>query len=159
MSARAHDLRTRPAARKPDLRVVHRRSRPRAKSGEARRSLSVLIVGGIVAVVIIAAILLEQVVLVQSAFNLSDLRKQLEAAEAKHEVLVLEASQLDSSARIERYARENLGMVNPDPGGIEYIVANIKQPKGLADRVGGKHRRTLPTDSVAAGAPYAYGGP
>lgn len=157
MSARAHDLRTRSATRKPDLRVVHRRSR--ANKGEARRSLSVLIGGGVVAIAIVAAILLEQVVLVQSAFHLSDLRKQLEAAEARHEELVLEASQLDSSARIERYARENLGMVNPVPAGVEYIVANIKQPKGLLDEVGGKDRRTLATQGVAAGDSYAYGGP
>lgn len=157
MSARAHDLGIRPAARKPDLRVVDRRSR--AKKGEARRSLSVLIGGGVVAIAIIAAILLEQVVLVQSAFQLSDLRQQLEAAEARHEVLILEASQLDSSARIERYARENLGMINPDPMGVEYIVADIKQPKGFRDGVGGKGRRTLPTESVAADAPYAYGSP
>ena len=157
MSARAHDLRPRPAARKPPLRVVGRRLPRGAKKGEERRSWSVLIGGGIVAIAIIGVILLEQVVLVQSSFNLSDLRKQLEAAEARHEVLVLEASQLDSSARIERYARENLGMINPSS--VEYIVADIKQPKRLRDRIGGKHRRTLPTEGVAAGDSYAYGGP
>ena len=150
MSASARALRAAP--RKPELRVVSRRSRK--SKPEARRSISVLIGGGLIAVAIVAGILLEQVVLVQSAFSLSDLRNELEEAEARHEILLLEAAQLDSSARIERYARENLGMVNPQ--GVQYIVADIKQPKGVRDDVGRKHKTTIPTEGVATGA---YGGP
>ena len=118
-----------------------------------------LIVGGIIAAGIVAAILLEQVVLAQSAFHLSDLRAELEAAEEKHEILLLEAAQLDSSARIERYARENLGMVDPGPEAIQYIVADIKQPKHLRNDIGRKHKTVIPTEGVATGDPYAYDGP
>ena len=160
MSAHAHDVRTRASKQKPQLRVVQRRrGRKLSKTAPERRGVSVLIGGGIVAIAIVAAILLEQVVLVQSAFHLSEIRERLEEAEAQHEILVLEAARLDSSARIERYAREELGMVDPGPEGVHYIVANIKQPKSVRDDVGGKHRQTLPTEGVATGDPYAYGSP
>src|SRR5688572_13705977 len=152
MSARATALkpRTQRTAR-PDLRVVRkRRSRSLIKRTNARR-VSILIAGGIIASAIVAAVLLEQVVLAQSAFHLSDLRRDLQTAQEKHEELVLEAAQLDSSARIERYAREMLGMVDPGPGGVQYIVADIRQPKGLRDSVGGKRNSSLPTEGLATG--------
>ena len=157
MSARAHDVAVRRSARKPELKVVRRKSRNLIKRSSEGRRISVLIAGGIVTLALIAAILLEQVVLAQSAFHLSDIRKDLEAAEEKHEILLLESARLDSSARIERYARENLGMVDPIPGGVQYIVADIKQPKSLRTAIGAKHRTTIPTEGVAAGD-YAYEG-
>ena len=154
MSAHATDLRTRRigATKKPQLRVVKKKS---TAKGRARRSVSIYVTAGLIAAAIVTAILLEQVVLAQSAFQLSDLRSELMAAEEKHEVLLLEAAQLDSSARIERYARENLGMVDPAPDGIQYIVADIKQPKQLRGGIGRKHKTTLPTEGVATGDPYA----
>ena len=162
MSARAHDIRTRvPQTKRADLKVVHRRrSRNLVKKSEVRRSISMFIAAGVIAAAIVAGILLEQVVLAQSAFHLTDIRQELEAAEEKHEALLLEAAQLDSSARIERYARENLGMVDPAPEGIQYIVADIKQPKQLRNGIGRKHRTILPTEGVASGDPYlSEGGP
>ena len=161
MSARASTLRVRtPQKSGTELRVVHkRRSRNLVKKSEERRSMSLYIGLGLFAGAVIAAILLEQVVLAQSAFHLSDLRKELQAAEEKHEVLLLEAAQLDSSARIERYARENLGMIDPGPAGVQYIVADIKQPKHLRTGIGGKHETTIPTEGLATGDPYASGGP
>lgn len=42
---------------------------------------------------------------------------------------MLEAAKLDSAARVERYARENLGMVDPSPQNVRYIVANIPNRK------------------------------
>lgn len=39
---------------------------------------------------------------------------------------MLEAAKLDSEARIERYAREKLGMVDPEPQNVRYIVADIQ---------------------------------
>ena len=157
MSARASEVRTRSTqARRAELRVVQkRRSRNLVKKSESRRSVTVYVCAGLFAAVVVAAILLEQVLLAQSAFRLSDLREDLQAAEEKHEVLLLEAAQLDSSARIERYARENLGMVEPVAGGVQYIVADIKQPKYLNDRIGGKHATTIPSEGVATGDPYA----
>lgn len=155
MSAHATDLRARRGAtKKPQLRVVKKRGT--AKS-QARRSFSIYVTAGLIAGTIVAAILLEQVVLAQSAFQLSDLRSEVMAAEEKHEILLLEAAQLDSSARIERYARENLGMVDPVPDGVEYIVADIKQPKQLANAVG-RGVEALPSGGVATGDPYASEG-
>lgn len=158
MSARATDIKSRTKASRPDLRVVRkRRSRSLIKRTNARR-ISVYVAGGILASAIVAAVLLEQVVLAQSAFHLSDLRRDLQVAEEKQEELLLEAAQLDSSARIERYARENLGMVDPLPGGVQYIVADIKQPKKLRDGLGGKNRSTVPTEGLATGDLYGSGG-
>lgn len=160
MSARATDVRTRSRqARRAELRVVQtRRSRDLVKKPEQRRSIAVYVCVGLFVAAVVAAILLEQVMLAQSAFHLTDLRKDLQAAEERHEALLLESAQLDSSARIERYARENLGMVDPVPGGVQYIVADIKQPRYLRDAVGGKHETTLPTEGVATGDPYASEG-
>lgn len=153
MSVRATEIKSksqRPS--RPDLRVVRRRrSRSLIKRTQARR-VSVYIAGGIIAAAIVAAVLLEQVFLAQSAFQLSDLRRDLQVAGEKQEELLLEAAQLDSSARIERYARETLGMVDPGPEGVQYIVADIKQPKGLRDGVGGRGNPSHSTEGLAAGA-------
>lgn len=152
MSARATEIKSktqRPS--RPDLRVVRkRRSRSLIKRTQARR-VSVYIAGGIIAAAIVAAVLLEQVFLAQSAFYLSDLRRDLQVAEEKQEELLLEAAQLDSSARIERYARETLGMVDPGPDAVQYIVADIKRPKGFRDGLGGRGNRSHPTEGLATG--------
>jgi len=159
MSARVSEVRTESTSvRRGDLKVVGKR-RSRVRRSEATHPLSLYIGLALFAGAVIAAILLEQVLLAQSAFHLSDLRKDLQAAEERHEVLLLEAAQLDSSARIERYARQNLGMVEPGPGGVQYIVAKIKQPRSFRDPIGGKHERALPTEGVATGNPYASAEP
>ena len=114
------------APAKADLKVVSRRK----KKGLINRAgtrlapftiLAVIAIGGIV-----AAILLEQVVLAQSAFKLTKIRQELTAAEENREVLMLEAAKLESAARIERYARTTLGMVDPAPANVRYIVADIR---------------------------------
>lgn len=111
---------------KADLKVVSRRK----KKGLINRAgtrlapltiLAVIAIGGIV-----AGILLEQVVLAQSAFKLTKIRQELTVAEENREVLMLEAAKLESAARIERYARDTLGMVDPAPGNVRYIVADIR---------------------------------
>lgn len=159
MSARATDVKSRTRRpTRPDLRVVRkRRSRSLIKRTNARR-VSVYIAGGILAAAIVAAVLLEQVVLAQSAFHLSDLRRDRQAAEERQEELLLEAAQLDSSARIERYARENLGMVDAAPGSVHYIVADIKHPKKLRKGIGGKRRTTLSTEGLASSDAYGPDG-
>jgi hypothetical protein len=91
-----------------------------------------------------------QVILAQSAFHLSDLRDDIQKEEARHEELMLEAARLDSSGRIERYARETLGMVNPDPASVQYIVANV-------GRRGGTKR--LPNAPASADPGLATGSP
>lgn len=111
---------------KPELKVVSRRKRKGLINRAGTRIapftiLAVIAIGGIV-----AGILLEQVVLAQSAFKLTKIRQELTIAEENREVLMLEAAKLDSAARIERYARENLGMVDPPPHMVRYIVADIR---------------------------------
>ena len=113
-------------AKKPDLRVVSRRkSKKLIKRSGARRLAPFTIAASIAIAAIVTGILLEQVVLAQSAFQLQSIREELAEAEEDREVLMLEAAKLDSAARIERYARETLGMVDPPPHSVRYIVADI----------------------------------
>jgi cell division protein FtsB len=86
-----------------------------------------VIVGAIVAVALVFGVLLEQVVLAQSAFKLADLRGSLARAERQQEELRLEAARLESPARIERYARDILGLIEPQK--VAYIVADIPMPQ------------------------------
>lgn len=114
-------------ASKPELRVVtRRRSKSLIKRTGARRLAPLTILGAIAISAIVVGVLLEQVVLAQSAFKLTEIRRELTAAEENREVLMLEAAKLDSAARIERYARESLGMVDPAPENVRYIVADIR---------------------------------
>jgi cell division protein FtsL len=112
------------------LRLVRRkrRSRKLIKRSPTRRLAPLAIIGSIAIAATIFAVLLEQVVLAQSAFDLTSVRERMARAEARHEELLLEAARLDSSARIERYAREALGMVNPEPANVQYIVADVRVP-------------------------------
>jgi len=123
VSARAAQLRSTP--RRADLKVVRRRHRALIKRTPRSRLLVASVAGMIVAGAILFGILLEQVVLAQSAFKLTKVRERLAVEEARHEELLLEAASLDSAARVERYAREVLGMVDPSPGQVRYIVADL----------------------------------
>lgn len=96
-----------------------------------------LIASALCVVVIVFGVLLERVILSQSAFKLADVRHQLEAAQSRHEELLLEASRLASPDRIEHFARSNLGMV--DPAAVEYIVADVPADEdGLRYRLGAR---------------------
>lgn len=125
---------TRAVKDKPDLKVVKRRtSKKLIKRTGARRLAPFTIIAAIAIAAIVSGILLEQVVLAQSAFKLQKIRLELAEAEENREVLMLEAAKLDSDARVERYARETLGMVDPPPHAIRYIVADIgRAGKGAA---------------------------
>lgn len=123
MSARPSVQRARAARGGPQLALVRRRSRNLIRRGESRRLAPMVIVGAIVAVTLVFGVLLEQVVLAQSAFKLAHVRDRLVIAERRQEELRLEAARLESPARIERYARDVLGMVDPEQ--VTYIVADI----------------------------------
>lgn len=90
-----------------------------------RRLAPVVIIGAIAVLGIVFTILLEQVVLAQSAFKLARIRERLVRAEARHHELLVDASMLESSDRIEWVARNRLNMVNPHPEQVHYIVADI----------------------------------
>ena len=82
------------------------------------------IVAAIAVAAVISGVLLEQVMLAQSAFKLQSINARLERAEERQEELLAEVAQLESPGRIERYARNRLGMV--DPMHVEYIVARVR---------------------------------
>lgn len=109
---------------RPSLSVVRRNKKGLIKRGSSRRVAPALVLLGILIAATIGTILLEQVVLAQSAFKLAGMREELEVAEEQHSQLLLEAAKLGSSERIKRVAMNELGMKYPDDAG--YIVANVK---------------------------------
>jgi cell division protein FtsL len=145
-SPRSHSTNT-----APHLRVVRRKSRTLVVRGRSRRLAPIAIVAAIVMMAVILGVLLEQVVLAQSAFKLSRIREQVVAAEERHQDLLLEAAKLESSDRIERYAREVLGMVEPDPARVHYLVANVHRDDEL--RVARAEKSDAPVIGQAAGDP------
>ena len=131
MSARAQTAR-KPVDRSKHLSVVERRRKASGKTSRGRTKGFVITVSMLLGSAIVVGVLLEQVTLAQSAFELAEMRQDLVAAEARHEELLLEAANLDSATRIERYARTSLGMVDPVPGSVEYIVADVRTGGRLA---------------------------
>ena len=109
----------------PHLRVVRRKSRNLMVRSESRRLVPTAIISGIAVLAIVVGVLLEQVVLAQSAFKLARVREKLVTQEQRHQDLLLEATRLEGSDRIERYARDVLGMVDAKATGANYIVADV----------------------------------
>lgn len=120
MSARAATL----APDMPKLRLTRRKTRKLITRGTARRVAPAYIAVAIAISAIVAGVLLEQVVLAQSAFKLSAINQRLAVAEARQEELLAEVAQLESPGRIERFARTRLGMVEPTL--VEYVVADVR---------------------------------
>lgn len=89
----------------------------------ARRYAPAIVIAAIVAGAVIFGVLMEQIVLAQSAFKLSDMNKRVAAAESRHEELLFQAAKLESPGRVEHYARTKLGMV--DSPVVNYIVAAV----------------------------------
>lgn len=131
-----------------NLRVVRRKERNLIQRGKSRKLAPATIVGAIVAATLLFGVLLERVALSQSAFKLWDIRKELALEEERHEELLLEAARLESPARIERYARTRLGMIDPET--VEYIVADIptRNRAGLAAAT--RPKMSPPTGPVSA---------
>lgn len=150
MSARAAHLWR--AAPRPtsELRVVRRRGRGLIKRSGSRRTAPLFIVAAITVGALVAGVLLEQVVLAQSAFKLQEIDQRLAQAETRQEELLAAVAELESPGRIERYARTALGMV--DPTSIEYIVARVRTgtDNRLADALNAE-QMPLPGAGAAAG--------
>ena len=86
-----------------------------------------LVIGGVMLVaLLIATVLLEQVLMAQSAFKLEEIRRRTERAETRNQELVLEVTQLGNKSRIEEYARTQLGMTETNAATSEYMVADIE---------------------------------
>lgn len=133
----------RKAAPKSTLRLV-RRKRSARRSKSRRFAPAIVCVAVIIAAV--SVVLIEQVMLAQTAFKVAQMREQIVKAEARHAELVLQAAQLGSSERIERVARRDLNMVPPEE--VHYVVANVR-PKGPALAQKGP-KPVLPADGHTA---------
>jgi cell division protein FtsL len=103
--------------------VARRRSRPSVRRNPATRLAPLGALAAVCVAAVVFGVLLEQVILAQSAFKLASIRRQTIAAEARNEALLLEVTKLQSPSRIERYARSALGMV--EPARVEYVVAGV----------------------------------
>ncbi len=136
----------------PGLEVVRRRSKGLIRRSPARRLAPAAILGAIGVVAVIFAILLEQVILAQSAFELSRLRSNIATVQARHERAMFEASRLESPERIERYARDELGMIEPPLS--EYVIVDVKAPRppGLAQSVRRSSLSGAPAAAIGAAA-------
>ena len=129
MSARAQTSTAPARARRPqqrNLSVVRRRRRGLIQRGPSRR-MTPLVIGGVILVaLLIATVLLEQVLMAQSAFKLEEIRRRTERAETRNQELVLEVTHLGNRSRIEEYARTQLGMAETNAATSEYMVADIE---------------------------------
>jgi cell division protein FtsB len=72
---------------------------------------------------VVFGVVLEQVVLAQSAFKMARLTEALARSETTQQELLLQATRLESPTRIQRFARARLGMVQPHE--IDYLVADV----------------------------------
>lgn len=152
MSARAAQVGRRSSStRRAELRVVRRRGRSLIRRTGSRRTAPLFLVAAIAVAAVISGVLLEQVVLAQSAFKLQSINARLERAEERQEELLAEVAQLESPGRIERYARNRLGMV--DPVQVEYIVARVRTgtENRLADALA---RPDVPIPGAASAAGF-----
>jgi cell division protein FtsB len=132
------------------LHLVKRKKHRLIKRSKGTRFAPVAVLGAICVAAVIFGVLLEQVVLAQSAFKLTQVNEKLEVARSKHESLLLTAAQLEAPGRIENYARTRLGMV--DPPVVEYIVADV--PRHMNRRLASTSRggRVAATGAAAAAA-------
>ncbi len=99
---------------------------------------------------IVFGVLLERVMLAQSAFELTRLMRRVEAADERRSELTFEVARRENPGRIERYAREELGMVDPDPAAMQYIVADVATRGAGVTRGGALQARVSGTGHAAA---------
>jgi cell division protein FtsL len=118
----------------------------------SRRLASFGIAATIVVLGVVFAVLLEQVVLAQSAFKLKGIQDDLVSAETRHRELMLEAAKLESSERIERFAHDRLGMIKPDVRTVGYIQADVIR-RGDGARIADDPAGRTEEPGTAAGAP------
>jgi cell division protein FtsL len=109
----------------PRLGLIRRRSRSLIRRRPGTRLAPLGAVVAILVAALVFGVLLEHVVLAQSAFKLARVRRQIALAEDDNQDLLLRVTKLESPTRIERFARERLGMVEPHPADVDYVVADI----------------------------------
>lgn len=147
MSARAQEIRQ-AVRERAALRVVGDGRRPVLKP---HRRVSPLVICAIVAVLgTVALVLVERVMLAQSAFEMTRLMERVESADERRSELAFEVARRENPGRIEHFARTELGMVDPDPARIQYIVADVAPRR--ADSAGGSLRARMTGPASASGA-------
>ncbi len=151
MSARAQEIRQAVRARAA-LRVVGEND---ARARRRRRVSPLAVVAVACVLGTVALVLVERVMLAQSAFELTRLMERVEAADERRSELTFEVARRENPGRIERYARTQLGMVDPDPTKIQYIVADVAPRR--SDPAGGSLQARV-AGSGAASAAGAWGG-
>lgn len=127
MSARSVQVRSAPRTHKApnrDLKVVRRKRSGLFRKRRTRVVSPALVIGVVLVITTISIVLMEQVMLAQTAFKVQQMRDRMVQAEARHAELVLQAARLGSSERIEQVATSELGMVHPDE--VQYVVANVR---------------------------------
>ena len=145
MSARAQEIRQ-AVRERAALRVVGDRKhflKPR------RRVAPLAIVAVACVLGTVALVLMERVMLAQSAFELTRLMERVEAADERRSELTFEVARRENPGRIEQYARTQLGMVDPDPTTIQYIVADVA-PRAADSAGGALHARVAGSGSASA---------
>ncbi|MBA2312097.1 MAG: cell division protein FtsL [Actinobacteria bacterium] len=129
MSVQARARRLEKAGHEPGLELVRRRSRRLIQRQAPRRFAPVAIAVVILVGTTVFGVLLEQVILAQSAFKMAGVRDHLSKSEARHQALLLEMTRLESPARLERVARDELGMTQSSA--VEYIAAEVPLRRGI----------------------------
>ena len=94
----------------------------------------IAVVGIGVVAALLVLMLLTQAQLSQIGFEISALEQELEIAETQHEKLLISHAKAYHPNRSEEYARQELGMVHPNPDQIRYIQIDTadssrKEPK------------------------------
>jgi len=108
-----------------NLSVVRRKQRRLIQRGAARRMTPIMFGGVILVALLISTVLLEQVLMAQSAFKLEEIRNQTDRAESRQQELILQVTRLEDNGRIEEFARTQLGMIETINTTSEYMVADI----------------------------------
>jgi cell division protein FtsL len=127
MSAEAERLLPGAADARSAPQPIRRRSRSLIRRRPLTRMAPLSALAIVCVTAVVFGVLLEQVILAQSAFELTRIRQRIAAAQAENQELLLQMTELQSPDRLERFAREELGMV--DPSRVEYVVADV----GAAD--------------------------
>jgi cell division protein FtsL len=97
-----------------------------------KKTVTLFILGGFVAIVTAATAHVSlRYRLIQAGYDLGEKSEELRALEQQNRKLRLEASLLRSPERIERLARDRLGMVRPDPEHVR--VVRVSDAKEMAD--------------------------
>lgn len=148
MSARAQEIRQ-AVRERAALRVVGER---KPALSPLRRVSPLMVVAVVCVLGTVALVLVERVMLAQSAFELTRLMESVEAADERRSELTFEVARRENPGRIERYARTKLGMVDPDPATIEYIVADVAPRRSDAGGGSLQARVAGSGSSSAAGA-------